>query len=205
MKNALITIALAGLAMRPENVLAGGSMSMCETTKIYAECSLISSSTACSGNCQWDGSSCSASPSLGIAMMPTAEDLGAAISIALTCSAQSPCTGDCETNSDGTCMGTKANYKSQLTDDAMAINLYLAGKCGATGESDCVAVSDCEWDATESPASCGAKNEVFIQAMMDECNFVINSDGTIGVATSPASATTSIIAVLTSTVAAFLL
>ena len=92
MKNALITIALAGLAMRPENVLAGGSMSMCETTKIYAECSLISSSTACSGNCQWDGSSCSVSPSLAAAMMPTAEDLGAAFSIASTCSAQSPCT-----------------------------------------------------------------------------------------------------------------
>ena len=150
MKNALITIALAGLAMRPENVLAGGSMSMCETTKIYAECSFISSSTACSGNCQWDGSSCSVSPTLASNMMPTTEDLAAAFSIGLTCSEQSPCTGDCETNSDGTCMGTKANYKSKLTDDAMAINLYLAGKCGATGESDCVAVSDCEWDATES-------------------------------------------------------
>ena len=205
MKNALITIALAGLAMRPENVLAGGSMSMCDATKISAECAIISSSTDCSANanCQWDGSSCSVSSSVVSGLMPTTEDFAAAISIGLTCSAQSPCTGDCETNSDGTCMGTKANYKSQLTDDAMAVNLYLAGKCGATGESDCV--SDCEWDATESPASCGAKNEVIIQAMMDECNFVINSDGTIGVATSPASATTSIIAVLTSTVAAFLL
>ena len=205
MKNALITIALAGLAMRPENVLAGGSMSMCETTKIYAECSLISSSTACSGNCQWDGSSCSVSPSLAASMMPTAEDLGAAISIGLTCSAQSPCTGDCETNSDGTCMGTKANYKSQLTDDAMAINLYLAGKCGATGESDCVAVSDCEWDATQTVngTGCGVKDVVIEMAMLDECNFVVNSDGTI--TTSPASATTSIISVLTSTVAAFLL
>jgi len=191
--------------MRPENVLAGGSMSMCETTKIYAECSFISSSTACSGNCQWDGSSCSVSPSLAAAMMPTAEELGAAISIGLTCSAQSPCTGDCETNSDGTCMGTKANYKSQLTDDAMAINLYLAGKCGATGESDCVAVSDCEWDATQTVngTECGVKDIVLQMAMLDECNFVVNSDGTI--TTSPASATTSIIAVLTSTVAAFLL
>ena len=207
MKNALITIALAGLAMRPENVLAGGSMSMCDAAKITAECSFISSSAACSAdaNCDWDGSVCSVSSSLVPSMAPTTDDLAAAISIGLTCSAQSPCTGDCETNSDGTCMGTKANYKSQLTDDAMAINLYLAGKCGATGESDCVAVSDCEWDATESPASCGAKNEVIIQAMMDECNFVINSDGTISVTTSPASATTSIIAVLTSTVAAFLL
>ena len=203
MKNALITIALAGLAMRPENVLAGGSMSMCETTKIYAEGSFISSSTACSGNCQWDGSSCSVSPTLAFNMMPTTEDFAAAISIGLTCSEQSPCTGDCETNSDGTCMGTKANYKSKLTDDAMAINLYLAGKCGATGESDCVAVSDCEWDATES--ECGPKNEVVIQALMDECNYVMNSDGTVSVTTSPASATTSIIAVLTSTVAAFLL
>ena len=207
MKNVLITIALASLAMRPENVLAGGSMSMCDATKITAECSFISSSAACSAdaNCDWDGSVCSVSSSLVPSMAPTTDDLAAAISIGLTCSAQSPCTGDCETNSDGTCMGTKANYKSQLTDDAMAINLYLAGKCGATGESDCVAVSDCEWDATESPASCGAKNEVIIQAMMDECNFVINSDGTIGVATSPASATKSIIAVLTSTVDAFLL
>ncbi len=138
-------------------------------------------------------------------MMPTAEDLGAAISIGLTCSAQSPCTGDCETNSDGTCIGTKAYFKSLFTDDAMAINMYLAGKCGATGESGCVAVSDCEWDATESPPSCGVKNEVVIQALMDECNYVMNSDGTVSVTTSPASATTSIIAVLTSTVAAFLL
>jgi len=85
----------------------------------------------------------------------------------------------------------------------MAINMYLAGKCGATGESGCVAVSDCEWDATETPPSCGAKNEVIAQAMMDECNLVVNSDGTV--TTSPASETTSIIAVLTSTVAAFLL
>ena len=34
MKKVLITIALAGLAMHPENVLAGGSMSMCDGTKI---------------------------------------------------------------------------------------------------------------------------------------------------------------------------
>ena len=135
--------------------------------------------------------------------MPTTEDFAATISIGLTCGAQSPCTGDCETRSDGTCIGTKAYYKSLFTDDAMAINMYLAGKCGHTGESDCVAVSDCEWDATETPPSCGAKNEVITQAMLDECNFVVNSDGTV--TTSPASETTSIIAVLTSTVAAFLL
>jgi hypothetical protein len=207
MKNVLITIALASLAMRPENVLAGGSMSMCDATKITAECSFISSSAACSAdaNCDWDGSVCSVSSSLVPSMAPTTDDLAAAISIGLTCSAQSPCTGNCETNSDGTCMGTKAYYKSQFNDDAMAINLYLQGKCSATGESDCVAVSDCEWDATQTVngTGCGVKDVVIEMAMLDECNFVVNSDGTI--TTSPASATTSIIAVLTSTVAAFLL
>jgi hypothetical protein len=207
MKNVLITIALASLAMRPENVLAGGSMSMCDAAKITAECSFISSSAACSAdaNCDWDGSVCSVSSSLVPSMAPTTDDLAAAISIGLTCSAQSPCTGNCENNSDGTCMGTKAYYKSQFNDDAMAINLYLQGKCSATGESDCVAVSDCEWDATQTVngTECGVKDMVIQMAMVDECNFVVNSDGTI--TTSPASATTSIIAVLTSTVAAFLL
>ena len=92
-----------------------------------------------------------------------------------------------------------------MTDDAMGVNLYFQGKCSATRESDCVAVSDCEWDATQTVngTECGVKNMVRQMAMLDECNFVVNSDGTI--TTSPASATTSIIAVLTSTVAAFLL
>lgn len=207
MKKVLITLVLAGLAMRPENVLAGGSMSMCDATKITAECALTSSSTDCSAdaNCQWDGSSCSVSSSLVAGLMPTSEDIAATISIGTTCSAASPCTGDCETRSDGTCIGTKAYYKSLFTDDAMAVHMYLAGKCGHTGESDCVAVSDCEWDATETPPSCGAKDEVITLAMLDECNLVVNSDGTGFVTTSPASATTSIFAVLTSTVAAFLL
>ena len=121
MKNALITIALAGLAMRPENVLAGGSMSMCDATKITAECSFISSSTDCSAdaNCEWKGSSCDVSSSLVAGLMPTSEDFAATISIGLTCGVASPCTGDCETRSDGTCIGTKAYYKSLFTDDAM--------------------------------------------------------------------------------------
>ena len=207
MKKVLITIALAGLAMRPENVLAGGSMSMCDATKITAECSFISSSTDCSAdaNCEWNGSSCDVSSSLVAGLRPTSEDITAHISIGSTCGVASPCTGDCETRSDGTCIGTKAYYKSLFTDDAMAINMYLAGKCGATGQSDCVAVSDCEWDATQTVngTGCGVKDVVIQMAMLDECNFVVNGDGTI--TTSPASATTSIIAVLTSTVAAFLL
>ena len=209
MKKVLITIALAGLAMHPENVLAGGSMSMCEATKIAAECSFISSSTTCSAdaNCEWDGSVCNLSSSLanGLADNPTSEDISAVITITSTCGAQSFCTGNCETNAGGTCIGTKAYYKSLMTDDAMGVNLYFQGKCSATRESDCVAVSDCEWDATQTVngTECGVKNMVRQMAMLDECNFVVNSDGTI--TTSPASATTSIIAVLTSTVAAFLL
>jgi len=209
MKKVLITIALAGLAMHPENVLAGGSMSMCDATKIAAECSLISSSAACSAdaNCEWDGSVCSLSSSLATGLVdidnPTSGDLSAVITIASTCGAQSSCTGNCETSAGGTCIGTMAYYKSLMTDDAMGVNFYLQGKCSVTGESDCVAVSDCEWDATQTLGSiCKVKDLVMQMAMLDECNFVVNGDGTV--TKSAASATTSIIAVLTSTVAAFL-
>ena len=151
MKNALITIALAGLAMRPENVLA---MSLCDGTKITAECVVISNSTDCSAdaNCEWDGSSCGASSALGAEVMAAAtQDVAAAAAITVTCRTASSCTGDCETSSDGTCIGTKAYFKSEFTDDALATSTYLSMKCDATGESDCVAVSDCEWDATETP------------------------------------------------------
>jgi len=206
MKKVLITIALAGLAMRSVNVLAGGSMSMCDGTKIYAECSLISSSAACSAdaNCEWDGSVCSASSALVSILMPTTEDIAAAFTIGITCSTVSSCAGNCETKSDGTCVGTKDYYKSLMSDDAMAVNMYLQGKCSAIGESECVTVSDCEWDATQTLGSiCKVKDLVVQMAMLDECNFVVNGDGTV--TKSAASATTSIIAVLTSTVAAFLL
>ena len=206
MKKVLITIALAGLAMRSVNVLAGGSMSMCDGTKIYAECSLISSSATCSAdaNCEWDGSVCSASSALVSRLMPTTEDIAAAVTIGITCSTVSSCAGNCETKSDGTCVGTKDYYKSLMSDDAMAVNMYLQGKCSAIGESECVPVSDCKWDATETSGdACGVKDVVIEMAMLDECNFVVNGDGTV--TKSAASATTSIIAVLTSTVAAFLL
>ena len=206
MKKVLITIALAGLAMRSVNVLAGGSMSMCDGTKIYAECSLISSSAACSAdaNCEWDGSVCSASSALDSSLMPTTEDIAAAITIGITCSTASSCAGNCETKSDGTCVGTKDYYKSLMSDDAMAVNMYLQGKCSAIGESECVTVSDCKWDASDTSGdACGVKDVVIEMAMLDECNFVVNGDGTV--TKSAASATTSIIAVLISTVAAFLL